>query len=88
MSCYQTYSLHAYNNAMSETDNLQESNVPWNAIYTEQTSYTPHNGVYGTIHNNNVVDVRPYEDDNTNNDEYNVEFRLIHCSVNKTFVSI
>lgn len=39
-------------------------------------TFTPHNEIYGNIHNNSSIDMRPFEDKNVDNDELKTELRM------------
>lgn len=64
ISCYKTTPIHAFNSiSIEEADPLLETDSIWRKLYDTQITFTRHPGLYGTLHDNSLIDVRPYEDD-------------------------
>ncbi|CEG78753.1 hypothetical protein RMATCC62417_13315 [Rhizopus microsporus] len=76
LMCYKYTPLHAFNSIAIEESQITAKMDPiWCSLYDPQVTYVRHPGVYGTIHDNSLIDVRPYEE----NDEvvsYITDLRL------------
>ncbi|KAI8609734.1 hypothetical protein BC830DRAFT_1070609, partial [Chytriomyces sp. MP71] len=62
--CYSHIPLHAYNlHARLELQKSSAVSSMWYSMYDEPADVKGHAGVYGVIHDNGLIDTRPYDSD-------------------------
>lgn len=76
LSCYKYTPLHAFNSiAIEESQTVSDTDSIWRVLYDSQVTFIRHPGVYGTIHDNSLIDVRPYEEDDESG-SFSTELRI------------
>ncbi|PHZ14766.1 uncharacterized protein RHIMIDRAFT_276162 [Rhizopus microsporus ATCC 52813] len=75
--CYKYTLLHVCNSlAIEESQITAETDPVWCSLYYSQATYVRYPGDYGTIHDNNLIDVCPYEEEEEEAAFYNTNLRL------------
>jgi hypothetical protein len=74
--------MHVFDSTTEYEKTMRSSDVPLMSIYSGQSRSTCYFGIYGALHGNTLVDVRPYEEDgglaedeSNSNDKFRPELR-------------
>ncbi|KAG1166419.1 hypothetical protein G6F46_011850 [Rhizopus delemar] len=83
LSCYKHTPLHAFNYiAMKESETVSDTDSIGRALYDSQVTFIRRPGVYGTIHDNSLIDVRPYEEEDESG-SFSTELRISKDDIRK-----
>lgn len=83
LSCYKHTPLHAFNStAMEESETVSDTDSIGRALYDSQVTFIRRPGVYGTIHDNSLIDVRPFEEDDESG-PFSTELRISKDDIRK-----
>jgi hypothetical protein len=74
--CYRRVPIHAFDYlAVRELMRVGTDSEPWGQMYSGISDATVHSGIYGILHDNSAIDMRPYEEGTTDDRLYDPSLR-------------